>query len=73
MKSYDTLLNAGDVAGLLGITRFRVYELVRRQLIPCVRLGRSVRFSRAALDRFIEAGGTAHSSDADRITERSSR
>ncbi|MCC6244926.1 MAG: helix-turn-helix domain-containing protein [Gemmatimonadaceae bacterium] len=40
------------------------YRRVRSKQMPPYRLGRSLRFSRAALDRFMENGGTAGTESA---------
>ena len=48
------LLEAEDVAALLGVPRRFVYELVRRGELPAVRIGqRYVRFRSEALDEWI--------------------
>ena len=52
------LITADDVATWLGVGRLRVYELARAGLLPCVRIGRSVRFDRVAVEQWIRAGGT---------------
>jgi excisionase family DNA binding protein len=53
----DRLLKADQVGLLLGVSRFRVYELARTSVLPVVRLGRQVKFSEQALAEFIAAGG----------------
>jgi len=61
----DGLLTADDVAKLLKIPRSGVYEAARRQTLGSVRVsagsrgGRSVRFTRAAVDAFIKARSRA--------------
>ncbi|MNS59515.1 Helix-turn-helix domain protein [compost metagenome] len=52
------LLRIGEVAGLLGITVARAYELARLQMIPTVRIGRQVRVKDQSLRQWIDAGGT---------------
>jgi putative molybdopterin biosynthesis protein len=52
------LLTASEVAQLLRVRTARVYELIRRGLLPSVRIGRQVRVPLADLSRWIEAGGT---------------
>jgi excisionase family DNA binding protein len=47
------LLTAKEVASELGLTPFRVYELARLGLLPSIRLGRSVRFPREALENWL--------------------
>lgn len=48
-------LDAAEVASLLRIDKKLVYELVRRNELPGVlRLGRVIRFSRAAILRLID-------------------
>ena len=51
------LLTAAEVAKATGVPRTRLYDLARQGIVPCVRLGRQLRFSELALQRWIEAGG----------------
>jgi len=51
------LLKAKDVAELLSVKPSRVYELARRGLLPCVRLGRNVRFDPEQIRQWVENGG----------------
>ena len=53
----DELLTADDVARMIRVSRARAYELMRRQILPTVRLGRQVRVSSLALRIFIQRGG----------------
>lgn len=46
---------ADELAQLLKATRGRIYELASRGLVPCLRLGRSVRFPKAAVAAMIAA------------------
>lgn len=58
------LLKADDVAELLSLPRLRVYELARQGKLPCVRIGeRQIRFARAALQIWIERGGSVSQED----------
>ena len=52
------LLLASEAAALLRVTENRIYELAKRGTIPCVRIGRQLRFDEAALLAWIEHGGT---------------
>ena len=65
-RADESLLSAADVAHRLGLTTSRVYGLVRMKMLPVVRIGRQVRFDGAAIEAWIEAGGTAlpHDSSA---------
>ncbi len=47
-------VRAGDVATLLGISERSVYRLAAAGVLPRVKFGKSMRFSRVALLRFIE-------------------
>lgn len=47
------LLNADDVAALLGVSRDWIYAEVRANRIPHVRLGRNVRFRASAIEAWI--------------------
>ena len=56
--NFEKLLTATEVSEVLQIDLQRVYELTRRKLLPCVRLGeRQLRFSPQAIERFIADGG----------------
>jgi excisionase family DNA binding protein len=58
MESRATLMDARQVSKRLGVRLHRVYELIREGRLPCVRLGRQVRFDPNALEDFIASGGT---------------
>ena len=47
------LLKAGQAAAVLGISERKLWELTNRGVIPCVRIGRSVRYSRRTLEAWI--------------------
>ena len=49
------LLRIEDAATALAIHRTLLYGLIRSGAIPVVRIGRAVRISVAALDRFVES------------------
>lgn len=51
------LLRAREVARILDVSPGRVYELIRRDLLPSVRLGRQVRVHRGSLTNWIATGG----------------
>jgi excisionase family DNA binding protein len=53
------------LAERLNVTPSRAYELVRTGVVPCVRLGRQVRVDPEAVERWIEAGGTAAADEMD--------
>lgn len=56
------LLNAQEVADILGIDVQRIWNLVRNNLLPCVRLGeRQLRFSPQEIEKFIADGGNQES------------
>jgi excisionase family DNA binding protein len=59
----EPLLSAEQVAEWLAVPRLRVYELGRLGEIPAVRIGRTVRFARAAVEEWIAAGGTPRNGD----------
>lgn len=52
----DDVLDVRGAAELLKVGRDSVYAAVARQEIPHQRIGRSIRFSRAALVRWLECG-----------------
>jgi excisionase family DNA binding protein len=53
------LLTAKQVAEILQVALPRVYELVREGQLPCVRMGRQIRFHDSTLMQWIEQGGSA--------------
>ncbi len=53
----EKLMQTHEVAEILGVTEDRVYTMARERLIPCVKLGRQLRFSPSALEEFIRNGG----------------
>lgn len=53
------LLKVKDVAEMFVVSKDCVYTLACEQIIPSVRLGRSLRFSRESMERFIAEGGRA--------------
>lgn len=54
----DPLLDVNDVARLLGVRPRRVYELAETRdqnvRLPAVRIGRTLRFRRADIERWTE-------------------
>jgi excisionase family DNA binding protein len=55
MTTEPAVYRAEEVAELLGTTPRRVYEMVRQERIPYVRLGeRSLRFPRQAIRRWLD-------------------
>ena len=53
----SSLLTTRQVAERLALSTQRVYELVRTQALPVVRIGRQVRVDPAALEQWIKNGG----------------
>jgi excisionase family DNA binding protein len=50
----EKLLEAEDVAGMLGMTPGWVYREVRGGRLPHVKLGRYVRFRRSTIEKWLE-------------------
>ena len=50
----DKLLTAKQVAEALNIHRYRLYQLVRTETIPVVRIGRALRFRPEELEAWIK-------------------
>lgn len=53
------LLTATEVARTLAVKPARVHQLARAGLLPCIRMGRQVRFDPAAVTEWLEDGGRA--------------
>lgn len=60
------ILVVDEVAELLRVDRQRVYELVRTNRLPVVRVGdRQYRFAAAAIHEWISAGGSTKGGDTN--------
>lgn len=60
------ILVAEEVAELLRVDKQRIYELVRTNQLPVIRLGeRQYRFSRTAIENFLNDGGTQKGIEAN--------
>jgi excisionase family DNA binding protein len=58
------LLKADKVAAILDVSVQRVYELTRERRLPFIKLGdRQYRYSEAALQAWLEDGGSNRQSD----------
>jgi excisionase family DNA binding protein len=53
-RTQHEFLKVPEVAAILRIARSRAYDFVANGTISAVKIGRSVRVSREALDRYIE-------------------
>lgn len=51
------VMTARDVADLLDLPVSTVYEFARRGVLPCARLGRTVRFVRDEIERTLQPAG----------------
>ena len=47
------VLDAGQAAELLGVSRRKLLTMVRENEVPCIRIGRFVKFRRATLEDWI--------------------
>ena len=52
-------LRVEDVAEMLGVSQGRCYELIRKGLLPAVRLGRQLRVDPEQLDAWVRHGGSS--------------
>lgn len=60
------ILIADEVAEILRVDKQRIYELVRTNQIPVIRLGeRQYRFSTQAIEEFLHGGGTQKEGEND--------
>jgi len=54
MKTKKRLLTPDEVAEMLHIARKTMVIMARKQRIPCIRIGRLVRFDQKDIDRWID-------------------
>jgi len=60
----DRLLNVGEVAELLGLSKGTIYHLVSQRRLPCVRLSaRCLRFRESEIQDFIKKLAASGPSD----------
>ena len=57
------LLTVEQIAQKLQVSKFRVYEMARLRLIPCVRMGRQIRFDEKTFAEWIAKGGSKGQSE----------
>ncbi len=66
----ERLLEAEDVAAILGMTTDWVYREVRAKRLPHIRLGRYVRFRRESINAWLEASERGTRVSAEHIAAR---
>lgn len=52
--SETTILRVEDAQRMLGVSRWMIYEMIRRGELPVLRVGRLIRIPRHALEAWIE-------------------
>lgn len=52
------LMTVAEVAEMLQLTTARVYDLCRQKVLPCIYVGRQLRFSKEMLEAWILRGGS---------------
>ncbi|MBZ5607244.1 MAG: helix-turn-helix domain-containing protein [Acidobacteriia bacterium] len=53
----DRLITVSEFADTVGLNKISTYGLIRQGKIPAVHIGRSIRISTHALDKWIASGG----------------
>lgn len=49
----EPLLRATDAAQILAVRPSWIYEAVRERRLPCIRVGRHIRFTQSMLDQWV--------------------
>jgi len=57
----ERMLTVKDLAEYFSVSEDRIYQLTREGILPHFRLGRTIRYSSAALEKFVAEGGKARS------------
>lgn len=52
----NRLLTADEVAEILHVKKKSIYQMIYRSQIPCVKLGRTLRFSADDIEAYINQG-----------------
>lgn len=61
-QSEPTFLTVAEVADVVRVSRMTVYRMVHSGELPAVRVGRSFRVPRSAVDQMLEDGSTWNAS-----------
>lgn len=69
MTEGKLLLTPEDIQCLTGMGRTKTRALLRRQIIPNFRIGKCIRVSRAAFERWIEEQHEAARKEAERLAQ----
>ena len=64
-QNIEPLEGAKWAASILNRTTYRIYQLCRADLIPHVRIGRTVFFDPPVFREFIKSGGCRHADEKD--------
>jgi excisionase family DNA binding protein len=59
VRELNRLITATELSATTGIPKSRVFQLAREGQLPCIRLGRAMRFDPKAVKEWLAAGGTA--------------
>lgn len=54
----ETLYTPEEIAEKLKLSKYTIYEMIKRQELPAYHIGRSIRISETQLEEFIAAGST---------------
>jgi excisionase family DNA binding protein len=57
-QNLPKLLTADEVAESVGLPKPTVYDLARRNIIPCIRAGKAVRFHPQRIKEWLDSGGS---------------
>lgn len=57
----EPLLTSKELQSLLKVTRYTIFKWAREKKMPCIRLGKEVRFSPSAIEAWVKSqtSGTA--------------
>ncbi|AEJ40942.1 hypothetical protein TPY_2782 [Sulfobacillus acidophilus TPY] len=59
LPSHVEVLTVPEAARILRVSRFKMYDLVKKNAIPAIRLGEgTIRIPKAAIDALIHGGST---------------
>ena len=56
----EGLISVETLAPYIGVSKARLYLLARDQIVPSVRVGRSVKFDPQQVRKWIESGGESY-------------
>jgi len=54
MKEQKEIMNVSELAGYIGVSRSKIYKLIREKKVPASKIGRQYKFSKLVVDSWLK-------------------